>query len=407
MRNYLRFVLRSWVVLLFGFSAVFWGNLGQSFFVGWYSDAIKESLALSASAYGLVYSAATLISALVLMWAGNLFDRYALKTFTLIACCGLCAACVLFYLSSHVVVLFFAFLGIRFFGQALLPFIGSTTMAKNFDANRGKAISIAASGVSLGEVVMPLMAVTLIASLGWRSSWLVFAVSVPCLLVPLVLWCLNHGHWGRGVEYLEEKSAQKSEKSGTAILFSDHRYWFAVPTMLSVPFMLTAVFIHQDYVLTEKGWSAGLMASCFVLYGLGHWASSVVFGVLVDRWSGLSLLRIYTLPLILALLLCANFQGAWVAALMMTLLAIPIGAMGPVCGGLWAEVYGRELQGGVRSAAGSISILSTAVSPILVGWFIDVGVSLNDLFNGFAVFFVICLFMLKFSYSPNGKVSHA
>jgi len=189
------------------------------------------------------------------------------------------------------------------------------------------------------------------------------------------------------------------KRSGRNVLFRDYRYWLAVPTLLSMPFTLTAIFIHQDFLLRAKSWSPEWMATCFVLFGLVHWVSSICFGVLVDRFSGLALFRMYTLPMIAALFLVGNLEGYWLAAVMMTLLGISIGAVGPVCGGMWAEVYSKNIQAGVRSAAGSVGILSTAFAPILLGWLIDLEISIQIIFNVLGLFFLLSLGLLRFSYS--------
>ena len=83
----------------------------------------------------------------------------------------------------------------------------------------------------------------------------------------------------------------------------------------------------------------------------------------------------------------------------MILLGTTIGAAGPIIGSMWAEVYGTEILGGVRSAVGAMMVLSTSLSPYFLGWLIDLGVTLQTLFNGLAGFFIVSCGLLKFSYS--------
>ena len=81
MQRYWQFVASSWPLLAFGFVSIFWGNLGQSFFISWYGASIQDSLSLSAGAYGTVYSSATLLSSLVIMAFGGMIDRWPLRRF--------------------------------------------------------------------------------------------------------------------------------------------------------------------------------------------------------------------------------------------------------------------------------------------------------------------------------------
>lgn len=397
MASYWTLLRRQWPLLLFGFLCVFWGNFGQSFFIGWYSDAIKKSLGLSAQQYGMTYSLATLASALSLMWMGGWIDRWPLKRFVLMVSGGLFVACLLLSFATNIWLLALAFYGVRLFGQGLFPHAGITTMARHFEADRGKAISIATSGVSLGEVALPIAAVFLVHSIGWQQSWWVIALAIPLLFLPLSRYVLKKADWQDA--HLAFRTAANGESAnGRNLLLKDPRFWLAAPTLLATPFALTAIFIHQDFILAQKRWSFEWMATCFIIYGVVHWLSSVGSGLLVDRFGAIALLRVFILPLIAALLLVANVDGMWVALAFMALLGVGIGSTGPVAGALWAEVYGPAVIGGVRSAAGAVMVFSTSISPVAVGWLIDHGYSLGVIFNGLALTYCVGLSLLAFSY---------
>lgn len=408
MRNYVAFIRADWPILLFGFLCVFWGNLGQSFFLGWYGEAIKTSLDISARDYGFIYSLATLFGAISIMWLGGLIDRWPLARFATFVAAGLLCACVVLYFSSTPWLLFAGLFLVRLFGQGLMPHAGLTSMARHFTANRGKALSLASSGVSLGEVVLPMLAVFLLARTTWQHSWVWMALSIPLIFLPVAHVLLRRSSWSDSHIFRSEASehSEPTQVSGRAVLLTDRRFWMAAPILMATPTMLTAIFIHQDFVLSQKQWSWEWMATCFVVYGVVHWLSSMVFGFLVDRFSATVLLRVYNLPLLAALLLVANVDGVWVAMVMMLLLGTAIGAAGPVIGALWAEVYGTELLGGVRSMSGSLILVSTAISPTLFGWFIDHGISLSAMFNAAAGVFVCGWCALLWSYrSVRGAIT--
>lgn len=396
MRNYWRFVRHHWAILLFGFSCIFWGNFGQSFFLGWYGDAIKAELGMSARAYGATYSLATLGGALALVWLGALIDRWPLRRYLLLTCTGLLVGCMLMALSTSAVLLCLGIFSLRLFGQGLFPHIGLTTMARDFSENRGKAISLAASGVPVGEIVLPACAVFLIMHIGWQQSWWVVAGGTLLLMLPLALFLLRQAQWfDRRVE-IDHDLLDKT--SGRRLLWGDRRFWLAAPALLASPFILTAFFIHQDFVLAQKQWTPAWLASCFVVYGLVHWISSILAGVLVDKFTGRRLLRFYVLPLIASLFILANLEGKWVAPLFMAFIGMTQGASGPVVGSLWAEIYGASVLGGVRAAAGAFMVFSTAVSPWMFGLFIDAGLPLEIIYNGFGVVFLLSAIILRFSY---------
>lgn len=410
MISYIPFLRQRWPLLAFGFATVFWGNFGQSFFIGWFGADIQQSLGLSASAYGSAYSGATLMSAFAVAWLGGLIDRMPLHRFVLLVCLGLTSAGLLMWQASQVWLLVAGLFLLRLFGQSLLPHTGMTTMARRFDADRGKAISLSMSAVPVGEVVLPLIAVVLIRLIGWQATFLVVALSAVCVLLPVLLWLLGRAEASAAPapELTVSSTAASGNTgalavSGRRLLLTDSRYWLALPALLASPFMMTGIFIHQNFIVVSKGWTLDWLATCFVVYGITHWLASLNSGLLVDRFKALHLLPFIGVPLLLALLLLAFVPGWWVALAVMVLLGIGAGAAPPITGALWAEVYGTQALGQIRSVNVTLSVLSTAIAPVLFGYVIDAQGGHVLLFGTCAAYVAIASALLYFSYPRNQR----
>ena len=400
MRDYLHFVRQQWAALLFGFLAVFGGNFGQSFFVGLFGQGIQQTLGLSASQYSGAYSLATLGSALTVIWLGEWIDRVSLRAYTLFVCVGLAVAALVLWRADTFLWLLGGFFLLRLFGQALLPHTGATTMARYFDSHRGKAISIASSGFPAGEIVLPLLATTLILQLGWQDTYLLIGLFVLLLLLPLLLWLERASgmEGGRPGVALPRTSARAPPSARRALL-GDYRYWLAVPGLMAGPFIATAIFIHQNYILEEKGWSLTWYALCFTVYGLVHWLSGMVCGVLVDRYRATTLLPYLPLPLAGALLVLALVPGAGSALAMMALLALSVGCSPVVTGSLWPEIYGARNIGAIRSINIALVVFATSLSPFILGFLIDGGVPLPAIMVTGAGAVLVCCLLLRLSYT--------
>ena len=406
MQQYLRFILQSWPLLAFGFITIFWGNFGQSFFLSWYGTPIQESLGISASYYGSLYAIATLGSGFLIMAFGGLIDRLPLRIFAAGAATGLALGCVLIGLSIHAMVLLAGLFLVRMCGQGLLPHTAQTTMARYFDSDRGKALSLSSSGVPFGEAILPLVIVGLIAWLGWRESWLVIMASTLLLYLPLMAWLLRQTTINTETPPASASAKILAKSAGRREMLTDRRFWLALPVVLSGPYMVTAIFIHQGFIITQKDWTPAWLATCFVAYGITHWVMSLIAGVLIDRFSAQALLRVMALPLIGALVLVAHVEGTWVALPFMMLLATTIGIASPLNGALWAEVYGTAKLGSIRSLMTSLMIISTAISPAVLGIFIDQGHSITQIFSYTAWLLVGAVVLVQFSYRP-GQASPA
>ncbi|MEX0738668.1 MAG: MFS transporter [Pseudohongiella sp.] len=403
--GYLGFIRQHWALLGFGFTAVFWGNFGQSFFIAWFGADIQRSLGLSAGEYGSAYSLATLISAIVVVWAGGMIDRVSLRSYAVSVALGLAVGLAVLSQATGIVTLLIGFFLLRLFGQALLPHGGMTSMSRYFSEKRGKALSIAMSGVPVGEIVLPLTAVAMIAAIGWQASFAFIAVAAVLVLIPFMLWLLSRSHIpllpAAPVSPSGGASTSANTAAGRRVVLSDYRFWLALPGLMANPFLITGVFIHQNFLIVEKGWSVSWLAICFVVYGAVHWLSSLASGMLVDRFKGPRLVGIFLLPMLISMLVAALVTGDAGALVMLALLGMSSGSSPPITGSLWPEIYGTRKLGAIRSMTMAIMVLATAISPVLFGYFIDNGVDAFALFGSCAVYVFIASLMMLASYPRN------
>lgn len=298
---------------------------------------------------------------------------------------------------------------LRLCGQGLLPHTGVTVMARCFDSHRGKAISVAASGVPVGEIVLPLLAALLITQFGWQMTWLFVAGFVIVVFLPVYPLLLSRAA-AAGYQFNPAPSSVDQGKSngraGAARreLLTDRRFWFALPALVAAPFVVTGIFIHQNFVMDQRAWSSDFFAMGFVLYGIVHWVSSIVAGIAVDRFSASRLLPLYNLPMFLALAAVAFLTGDYLVFVLLGLLGVSIGSSGPVGGALWAETYGTARLGTIRSMVASFGVWSTSLSPFLFGLLIDAGVTLTELSAALAVYVLLACILASRSYRVSATV---
>ena len=403
MKQYLLFSRQYGPLLGFGFTAFFFGNFGQSFFIAWFGAPIQQELGMSASAYSLAYSVATLGSAMSIVVLGALIDRVHLGWYVAAVGTGLCLAMLTM---AHVVgfwSLLAGFYLLRLCGQGLMPHTGISTMARYFQLGRGKAMSIAASGTPFGEMVMPLLVVAILGWLGWRGSWLLFAAVIPLVLLPL-MWTLLRTIQVRHSLNPAVASRQNEGESANEKAFRrrdvlrDPNFWLVLPLMLSGGFLVTGVFIHQGFLLDARGWTPQWFALCFTVYGAMHWLGSLGTGVLVDRLSARRVMRFYMLPTLIGLIVLIYGQHPIWALVFMFLAGTSMGAGAPVMGALWAEVYGVRHIGAIRSLVTAFGVTSTSASPILIGLAIDAQVTLNSQLVAGVIFMLSALLMGQFAF---------
>ena len=148
--------------------------------------------------------------------------------------------------------------------------------------------------------------------------------------------------------------------------------------MLAPAFIITGLNLHQVHLVESKGWELSLFASAFVVYGLCQVGTSVLTGILIDRYGAVRLAPFYLLPLVAATAALAAFDAPLTIVVFMALAGTTGGAAATIISTIWAELYGVVHLGGIRAMVAGLQVMSSALGPAVFGWCIDAGLSVES-----------------------------
>ncbi len=393
--GYVAFARRHARFLAFGCLLTLVSSAGQTHFIGIFGPEIRQTFQLTHTQWGGIYLIGTLSSALVLPWSGQLIDRVDLRRYVAAVVVGLALACAVISLAPTVLALTFAIFLLRQFGQGLTSHAAITSMARYMTGDRGKAIAIASMGFSLGEAVLPFLAVIAIAAAGWRPSYLLTALCVISLLA-IILWLLR----GQSERHAAHISAMQREDERTLVsksrreMLSEGRFYLILPAVLTPSYVLTALFFHHLTLAEGKGWSGLWVTSNYWVYALCTVMTSLIAGPLIDRFTAARVVPFYLAPLIAALLLLVPAKDPLWVIPYMVLIGINTGIYFTAISALWAELYGARYLGAIKSLAGSLGVFASAMGPVTVGAMLDQGFGIEDATLAFAVLCTLTTLLL-------------
>jgi MFS family permease len=389
-------------LLAFGFLLTFFSSFGQTFFIGLFSEELRAIVRLGDGAFGTVYSAATLASAVCVFWAGSLIDRVALRAYVATAAALLAVGCLLLTRADHVLLLLGALFLLRFAGQGLLTHTAVTTMARHFVAARGKALSAALLGHPAGEAVLPIAAVAIMAGAGWQRVWLL-AAGLVLAAVPLLMWLPSAGAQPvvvhsplRGTGDMLARNTSRPDATRREVI-RDRRFYLLLPTVLLPSFVVTGVFIHQARLVAEQGWTLTWFAAAFMAFAAGQITGMLGAGPLIDRFSARRVVLLYLIPMAFACLAINLTDHRLVAFGFMAGAGLTTGTSAPTGTALWAELYGVMHLGAIRAMMASFLITSTALAPALFGWLLVGGVTFESILLACAAAAVVCALLARFA----------
>jgi len=389
----LKLIRSEWQLLLFGFLMTFWSSPGQTYLISLFSGEIRAELGLSDGEFAGIYSLATLASAIVMVWSGALVDKVDLKKFSIAVVIGLGGGCGIISLSVGVLSLLISLFIIRQLGQGLMLITSSTAMVRYLDEHKGKSSALAGMGYAVSEAVMPSILVALLLWFGWRISWQIAGIVLIIFMVPAILYLLRN-HQQRHKKYLDELLATDDTSERVyrrrqwtrSEVVRDRLFYLFAPGLMSQPLMFTGFIFHQVHLVESKNWSLTAWASLFSMYALVSVGTKIVTGLLVDRFGAIRMVPLVALPMGIGLvILSLSSSLAW-GGVFLALTGITVGFHSTVTAPFWSEMYGNKHLGSIKSLGASAMVFCTALSPAILGWYIDHGTSMDSLAMGGATY---------------------
>ena len=382
----IRFILQNSRWLTAGALLTLISSFGQTYFISIFAGEIRTAFNLSHGDWGAIYGFGTFASAIVMIWSGGLTDVMRVRHLGPIVLAALAASCLFMALNPWVALLPVVIFCLRFTGQGMSTHIAAVAMSRWFMANRGKALSVASLGFSVGEACYPILVVSLLLFFSWQSVW-ILAAGVAALAVPALLWLL-----------VEERSPQSSATEGQSLGMSGRHwsrnqalrhplFWFMIPALLGQSAFNTAFFFLQVHFAEIKGWEHLQLVAMFPVYTLVSITAMILSGILLDKLDTARLIPYFQLPMIVAFLIFAFGQSLIAALVGFIFLGLSSGANATLPNAFWAEFYGTKHLGSIKAAAAAVMVLGSAIGPAVTGVLLDYDLPLDTQYVAVSVFF--------------------
>ena len=371
----------------------FLSSFGQTFFISIFAGEIRSEFGLSHGEWGGLYSLGTTTSAIVMIWAGALTDRFRVRGLGALVLTALAAACLAMAAVPAGWALVFVIFALRLTGQGMTSHIAVVAMARWFTATRGRALAIATLGFSLGEALLPISFVALMAYVDWRVLWVVAAV-VAATGIPLLAVLLQNERTPQSMAHENPNAGMQGQHWTRRQTLHHPLFWFLVPALLGPSAFGTAFFFQQVYFAELKAWDHVRLVALFPLYTLFGIGAMLVSGWALDRLGTARLMPLFQLPMVAAFLIFATTTSILGVVPGFFFMALTTGANATLPNAFWAEFYGTGNIGSVKAMAAAVMVLGSAIGPGITGLLIDQGIGLETQYIAIAVYFLFATLMM-------------
>ena len=390
-----------------------------SFFI----TPMSEEMGWSLGAVSLALTFRLVVSGVTAPLIGVIIDRFGPKWLGLFAGLAAGASLVgLFYTRQlWLLYLLFAFSGgVGLGGGPGGNLLTLVPVAKWFILKRGRAMSIATTGMAIGTVMAIPAGQWMIQTVGWRQAWVIFGVLASVITAPLSLLFLRGSPSDLGLQpdgfdktgpkpsHGDRASQQDTvvETDWTAREALRHPVsWLILAALGMGGFALTGTLLHRVAFWEGTGMSPALVAFGTAMDPFTFMFSVVIFGVIGERVKtrqlglfgglgfGLSMLPMIlstgqTYTIFLHNMVWATAGGAFITANNL----------------IWPNYFGRRFLGTIRGVVFPIQVVTTGLGPPVYGFLLDAGLAPTTLWLISAGFFVTTGLLLFQARPPQRKV---
>jgi MFS family permease len=356
--------ISAWINVIVGALIMVATLPGRTQGLGLITEPLLRDLHLDRVSYAHLNLWATILGAIVCLPAGRIFDRFGLRlTTVLITALLSLTVWQMSGLSGGILFLFLLVLATRALGQSALSVASITVVGKGFDRGVGLAMGVYSVLISLFFAGAFTIVGSLVRDRGWRDAWAGIAWALALFVAPVVLFFAREpGKTGPG---LQPDGTGTDQGLSLSEALTTPAFWVFGGATSLYGLVSSGLGLFNEAVLAERGFNRETYHQFLAGSALIALFGQLGCGFLTLRWSMQRILALalagYALALAVFPLLTA-LSGLWVFAALMGLSG---GMITVIFFAIWRRAYGAEHLGRIQGAAQMLTVLASALGPLL------------------------------------------
>ena len=353
---------------------------GRTQGLGLITEPLLVDLRLDRVTYAGLNFWATLVGALGAVGVGRAMDRFGARAVLTVVALSLGVVVTAMSTVTTVAGLACALIATRLIGQSALSVVSIAMVGQWFSRRLDAAMAIYSVALSIGFMAAFPLVGSLVQSWGWRRAWLAIGLALVAGLAPIA-WALvrRAPDAETSASGAEEGTSVTGHSWGEAL--STRAFWIFATGGALYGLVASGIGLFNESILEERGFGPEIYYRSLVVT-----AMTALVGNFAGGWLGhrVALTRLMAAALFfLALGLVALPHISTLGGVMAWSAAMGLG------GGLvmvlffsvWPRVYGRRNLGQIQGVAQAITVLASAVGPLLLAWTVEATGSYAEMFR--------------------------
>lgn len=363
---------------------------GRTQGLGLITEPLLHDLGLSRVAYAQINLVATLVGSLFCFGVGRLIDRRGARGVLTIVTI-LLGGVVVGMSQVHTMIPLLVLVTLtRGLGQSALSIVSLAMVGKWFRRRLTWAMAIYALLMSMGFMIaFPIVGAVVLAR-GWRVAWAALGVALVAVVAPLA-WIFGRSTPESVGQQLDGGLASPADAPVVRVQWTlvealgTPAFWvFALGSSL-YGLVASGIGLFNESVLAERGFAPGVYHQALAITAITGLAGNFVAGAWAERGSLRGVLVVSMLVLGGALAALPHVTTTTHVAMQAVAMGVAGGFVMVVFFSFWGRAYGQLHLGRIQGAAQAMTVLASAIGPLLLAWCVEATGSYATAFYTLAV----------------------
>ena len=381
----------GWVTVTVAALAMVGTLPGRTQGLGLITEPLMQDLRIDRVRFAEMNLIATLIGSIFCLGVGRMVDWFGSRLILTLVSLALGTTVVLMSQTSSVWLLVVLITLTRGLGQSALSVVSLAAVGKWFARRLPSAMAVYTVVMSVGFMMAFPTVGWLTSTSGWRVSWMAVGLAIGAGLAPLAWFLVRSTPESCGVTIdggaANAADTEVASEVGATLgeALRSPAFWVFAVSSATYGLVASGIALFNESILAERGFDASTYYSSLVFTAVSALVGNFAAGALAARGS-LRPLLVFSMALMaggLAALPHVTTQAQVIAY------AVAMGVAGGfvmvVFFSFWGRTYGRRHLGRIQGAAQALTVVASAVGPLLLAWRVQATGSYSSAFYTLAV----------------------
>ena len=335
---------------------------GRTQGLGLITEPLLRDLQIDRVYFARINLWATLIGAVFSIGVGRLIDRFGSRIVLTVVTVSLAAVVLGMSATRDVAAIAILITLTRGFGQSALSVVSITMVGQWFVRRLNLAMAIYTVALSIGFMLaFPLIGAIVLAN-GWRMAWWLIGLALLLGLAPLALLLVRRSPESCSID--PDGGLSGDYTLGEAL--STPSFWVFGIASAVYGLIASGIALFNESILAERRFDASTYHRSLVIVALTSLAGNFLGGWIASKWKMNRLLSVAMIMLAGSLVALPHVATQLHVALYAAVMGVAGGFVIVIFFSFWSAAYGRKHLGKIQGAAQALTVIASALGPLVL-----------------------------------------